>query len=277
MSSDRRLGRAGAAAAALATALILGPALPAGATEIFIHRPPEPGRSITETGRVHLRGEIFGWLCAPSNLPGFNDATGPADRWNFGFQDRVAVTPSTDLLLQLLTHDDGGRRTKFDWHFDLHQRLLPHLSLILGHDSDHDSDHASVHRGRPYYANRNYIGVGFPIEAGGLYLEPFTWFFHNTNVDSWLDMSGRHLVQEFGLRAAVRLDPAVSLHLQGYGQCDAAFGPARTWVVEGFARAALAGWLQLSAGASFWMDATVSPAGRRLNYHKITWGIVIPF
>ncbi len=180
------------------------------ATEIFIHRPGLNGSSLAESRKIVLHGDIFFHYLSPSTFPSYNDLSGPADRWNMGFQNYFPITPTTTLMAQMVAHDDGAQRTKFDWHFHLRQALLRNLVVIIGHDSDHDSEHQSYLRGKPYYTNRNYVGIGIPFEGRHFYIEPFTWFFHHSNQRAGLDMSGERLRQEYGLRASLWADEGVS-------------------------------------------------------------------
>jgi hypothetical protein len=246
--------------------------------EIYIYRQLDKREAISLTGRLALRGEFFGQLLSPSTFPSYNDLTGPTDRWNMGFQDYVLITPTTTLLAQLVTHDRGGERTKFDWHFSLRQELAPNFVLILGHDSDHDSDHASDLAGKRFYTNRNYVGVGAPF-GGRTYIvvEPFLRFFHHTNQPTHLDLSGEKLKQEYGLRVGARLSPAATLSLQAVIQSGAVLGRAEAWLADLIIRFRLTGWLEGTVGGGIWADWGPSPAGQKKTFTKLIWGIAVPF
>ena len=260
-----------------AAILLAALALPAPAYEVFIWRPSAAKEAISTTGRLTSHGELFGYWLGPSTVPSYNDFSGAVDRWNFGFQDLVQITPTTRLKAQLLTHDDGRQRTKFDWHFDLRQEVFENLVLILGHDSDHDAEHLSRRAGKPYYANRNYIGLGLPIEGRDFHLEAFTWFFHHTNLRAHLDLSGEKVKQEIGLRAAGRLAEGFTVHGQLFAQTDTLFYLGRAWNFEILGRLALTPWLELSCGFSLWRDLEVSPGGLKQSFSKVMWGIAVPF
>lgn len=262
---------------AAAAAILLALAMPVSAYELFIWRPPAPQEAISKTGRLTLRGEFFGYWLGPSSVPSYNDFSGAVDRWNLGFQDLVQITPTTRLKAQLLTHDDGRQRTKFDWHFDLRQEIFQNLVLIVGHDSDHDAEHQSRRAGKPYYTNRNYIGFSLPIAGRDYHVEAFTWFFHHTNLRAYLDLTGEKIKQEFGLRAAGRLAEGFTLHGQIFAQTDTLFYLGRSWNLEVFARLALTRWLELSWGFSLWRDMEISPGGLKQSFSKIMWGIAVPF
>jgi hypothetical protein len=256
--------------------LLLGAALSSG-YELYIYRQFNPREAISVTGRLALRGDFFGQLQAPSNFASYNDLSGPADRWEMGFQDYVLITPTTTLLAQLVTHDKGGERTKFDWHFSLRQALARNLVLILGHDSDHDADHSSVLDGKRFYTNRNYVGVGAPIDGQGLVVEPFLRFFHHTNEPTHLDLTGEKLAQEYGLRVGARLGQAATLSFQGVIQSSSVFGRAEAWLADLIIRIRLTGWLEGSFGGGIWADWGPSPAGLKKTFSKLIWGIAVPF
>jgi hypothetical protein len=245
--------------------------------EIYIYRQLDKREAISLTGRLALRGEFFGQLLSPSTFPSYNDLTGPTDRWNMGFQDYVLITPTTTLLAQLVTHDRGGERTKFDWHFSLRQELAPNFVLILGHDSDHDSDHASDLAGKRFYTNRNYVGVGAPFGGRTYIVEPFLRFFHHTNQPTHLDLSGEKLKQEYGLRVGARLSPAATLSLQAVIQSGAVLGRAEAWLADLIIRFRLTGWLEGTVGGGIWADWGPSPAGQKKTFTKLIWGIAVPF
>jgi len=263
--------------------LVLGLALwvclagTANAYEVFLWRPLADADAFSRTGRITMHGELFASLLAPSTFPSYNDLSGDTDRWHFGFQDRIAFTPTTVLLAQLLTHDDGTQRTKFDWHFSLRQELIENVVLTIGHDSDHDAEHLSHVRGKPYFTNRNYIGVGMPVAGQTFYVEPFIRFFHHTNLRTFLDMSGDKVVQEFGLRMAVRPAPGVEIHGQVFSQTDRTFEIGRDFILEVIARVRAADWLEFSWGYSLWRDLEFSPAGRQQSFYKLMWGVAVPF
>ena len=247
------------------------------ATEIFIHRPGLNGSSLAESRKIVLHGDIFFHYLSPSTFPSYNDLSGPADRWNMGFQNYFPITPTTTLMAQMVAHDDGAQRTKFDWHFHLRQALLRNLVVMIGHDSDHDSEHQSYLRGKPYYTNRNYVGIGIPFEGRHFYIEPFTWFFHHSNQRAGLDMSGERLRQEYGLRASLWADEGVSLHLQTCFQTAAAFSRGQAFSGEIIIRLRIVPWLELSLGGSLWADLETTALGAKQSFHKLLWGIAVPF
>lgn len=256
---------------------LLAGAVRSAAYEIYLYRRYNPRDAISVTGRLALRGDFFGQLQAPSSFPSYNDLSGPEDRWEMGFQDYVLITPTTTLLAQLVTHDKGGERTKFDWHFSLRQALARNLVLILGHDSDHDADHTSCLDGHHFYTNRNYVGVGAPVSGRGFEVEPFLRFFHHTNEPAHLDLSGEKIRQEYGLKVGARLGTAATLSLQGVIRSSAVFGRAESWLADLIVRIRLAGWLEGSLGGGIWADWGPSPTGSKLTYSKLIWGIAVPF
>ncbi|MDD8014620.1 MAG: hypothetical protein PHX45_02930 [Acidobacteriota bacterium] len=258
--------------------LIILAATPARAYELFIHRPcADRPEAVSRQGKIKLYGEIFAAYLAPSTFPSYNNNSGPPDRRNIGFQEFIRLTDSTVFLAQLITHDDGDERTKFDWHFALRQDLLDHLVLIIGHDSDHDSEHQSVLHGKAYYTNRNYIGLGLPFEGADYYIEPFVWFFHHTNHRAFLDMSGGKISQELGLRFALRAGGNLSLHLQVLAQSDKIFNLGQAMLGDLFVRLKVASWLEISLGGGIWRDLELSPLLQQQRFHKLLWGVAIPF
>jgi hypothetical protein len=264
-----RLGRFAALAALMAGN--------ARAAEIFIYRPGLNKTSLSVSQKVVLHGEIFFHYLSPSTFPSYNDLSGAVDRWNMGFQNYFPITPTTTLMAQLVTHDDGTQRTKFDWHFHLRQALFQNLVAIVGHDSDHDSEHQSFLRGKPYYTNRNYIGIGIPFEGRHFFIEPFTWFFHHSNQMVGLDLSGERLRQEYGLRASVWADEGLSVHLQTCFQTAAAFSLGQAFSGEIILRLRLVPWLELSLGGSLWADLEKTALGAKQSFSKLVWGIAVPF
>lgn len=244
---------------------------------LFIYRPIKEKISLLDSGHINPRGEFFALLLMPSNFPSFNDLSGREDRWNFGFQMFLDLTPSTELLTQLVTHDDGHNRTKFDWHFSLRQAIDRYFVFIVGHDSNHDSDHLSYINGKPFYLNRNYLGFSLCLATEKLYFEPFTWFFHHTNQRSHLDLSGEKLKQEYGFRLGLLFSPEVTLSGQAIFQSDVAFARGQAVLVDFLLRIKLLSWLELSLGGSLWQDLKESRLGQRQSFHKITWGMAIPF
>lgn len=244
---------------------------------LFIYRPTKEKVSLLDSGLLNPRGEIFALLLMPSNFPSFNDLSGREDRWNFGFQMYLDLTPSTEILAQLVTHDDGYNRTKFDWHFSLRQKIDRHIVLIVGHDSNHDSDHLSFINGKPFYLNRNYLGFGLCLATKKIYFEPFIWFFHHTNQRLHLDLSGEKLKQEYGLRLALLLSPELTLSCQTIFQSDVAFARGQTALADFILRIKLLSWLELSLGGGLWQDLEESRLGQRQTFHKIAWGIALPF
>ncbi len=245
--------------------------------EIFLFRLYEKKTSLAADHRIHLQGELFGQAQIPSSFPSYNDLSGEDDRWAFGFHNLIFLTESTVFHAQLVTHDDGRQRTKFDWHFSLRQNLSRHVALIIGHDSDHDSDHLSTYNGRPFYLNRNYIGFSLPISGASFLVEPFTLFFHHTNQRAHLDLSGSKLKQEYGLRLGALFGKQVSLSFQLLIQSDSVFTLGQMLLADLIFRFRLAEWLELSAGSTWWKDREVSPAGRKQSFHKLSWGAAILF
>jgi hypothetical protein len=245
--------------------------------EIFIYRHGQEKHPITLFNRITINGEYFALYLNPSTFPSFNDMSGETDRWNFGFQNIIHLTSTTEFLAQMVAHDDGSDRTKFDWHFSLRQKLFENLQIIIGHDSNHDSDHVSLLNGKAFFLNRNYIGFGLPMEFGHFYVEPFTWFFHHTNQNVHLDYSGQKLKQEFGLRLGWWPNPSIGLHIQVFSQMDKLFSQGRATMADLILRVRLLQYLELSAGARIWKDTLESPLGIQNKYYKIFWGVVIPF
>ena len=257
--------------------LLVGSFSRASGYEIFLYRPVKDKKPAALTKKISVSGEFFAFHLAPSTFPSYNDLSGKTDKWNFGFQNRIYITDSTLLMAQLLTHDDGTQRTKFDWHFHLRQRLADSFVLFIGHDSDHDSEHLSRVDGKPFFTNRNYIGLGLPMEGENFYVEPFTWVFHHSNLRTHLDFSGEKIKQEFGLRLGALLSDIVGLHAQIVSQSDAFFDLGQIFMGELIVRIELAPWLELSVGGSFWKDIKTSPLGNKKSFSKLMWGLAIPF
>lgn len=247
------------------------------AQPLFIYRPQQQIKPLWETGRLDPRGEFFACLLFPANFPSFNDLSGSEDRWNLGFQNFLDLTSSTCLLAQLITHDDGHNRTKFDWHFSLRQEIGRYFFLLVGHDSNHDSDHQSFLNGRPYYLNRNYVGFGLIFASDLILFEPFTWFFHHTNQRSHLDFSGEKLKQEYGLRLGISLTRELTLSFQAIFQTDVLFARGQSLLTDFILRLQLARWLEISGGAGFWKDISISRLSNQQSFYKIIWGMAIPF
>ncbi len=251
------------------------PALPG--YELFIYRRFEQKSLLGPDKKVIIQGEFFGQLQLPSTYPSYNDLSGAEDRWNFGFRGVIFLTGTTALDFQLVTHDDGRQRTKFDWHFSVHQRIFEHLRLILGHDSDHDSEHTSSLNGKPYYTNRNYIGFSLPFQGKNYVIEPFAWFFHHTNQRTYLDLSGGKVRQEYGLRIGAQVGKNSTASLQVIAQSDVLFNIGKALIADLILRFNLTDWLQLAAGAGTWADLGISPLGMKRSYSKLTWGMAILF
>ncbi len=245
--------------------------------EIFIFRPFDKKLALDHEKKIHVHGELFGQLQFPSNFPSYNDHTGKEDRWNFGFRNFIFLTEATVFQAQLVTHDDGGQRTKFDWHFSLRQNLSRYITLVLGHDSDHDSDHTSFLNGRPFYTNRNYIGFSLPFRGQSFLIEPFSWFFHHTNQRTYLDLSGKKLKHEYGLRFGGLIGQQAKLSFQLVFQSDTIFGPGQMFIADLIFRVELTDWLELAAGSCWWKDMEESVAKNRQSFHKLIWGIAILF
>ena len=251
--------------------------LPIRAQEIFIYRPFLEKELVKTEKKLSIHGEIFGNLHLPSTFPSYNDLSGPEDRWTYGFQNFIFFTPSTTFLAQLITHDDGGRRTKFDWHFSLRQELLDHLVIIIGHDSNHDSDNQSFLNGRPFYLNRNYLGFGLVVKTQSLHVEPFTWFLHHTNHRGHLDFSGEKLKQEYGLRFGALLRSNITLNVQFIAQSEAYFSIGQAFLGDIILRYYLDDLIHLSLGFSFWQDIQATRWGNKQHFYKVMWGLAIPF
>ena len=249
----------------------------ASAAEVFIHRPGLNEVPLTLANKLIVHGEVFFNRLSPSTFPSYNDLSGPVDVWNFGFQNYFPITKTTTLMAQLVTHDDGRQRTKFDWHFHIRQALVDNLVVLIGHDSDHDSEHTSRLQEKPFYTNRNYVGVGIPVEGRNFYIEPFTWFFHNSNQRAYLDLSGEPLRQEYGLRASVWAKEGISAHAQAVFQTVKIFSLGQAFTGELIIRLRLASWLELSIGGSVWTDIELSALGVKQSFHKISWGVAVPF
>ncbi len=245
--------------------------------EIFIYRPYKDKKPLFREKKLFLHGEFFGQLQLPSNFPSFNDLTGPEDRWTYGFRTSIFFTENLSFLAQLVTHDDGSKRTKFDWNFTLRYAPFEHLVLIFGHDSNHDSDYQSVLEGYAFFMNRNYLGFGLPFQQGIFYIEPFTWFLYHTNHNSHLDLSGDELVQEYGIRMGAWFDETFGLSLQIIGQSESLFSLGQAFLADLIFRVRILNYLEVSIGASVWKDIEESPLGNKKTFHKIQWGLAIPF
>lgn len=245
--------------------------------EIFIYRPYLDKKPLFRENKITIHGEFFGQLQLPSTFPSYNDLRGQDDRWNYGFQNIIFLTENTALLAQLITHDDGHKRTKFDWHFSLRHSLLENLVLIIGHDSNHDSDYQSTLMGKPYYVNRNYIGFGLPFKTGSFYIEPFTWFFHHSNQRGHLDFSGDKLCQEYGIRVGLWLKERVGFNFQIFSQTEAYFSLGQAFLADLIIRIKLIDFFELSLGTTLWKDIQKSQLGNKKKFYKFTWGIAIPF
>jgi hypothetical protein len=257
--------------------LLGGLAGPLTGYEMFIFRVSTYKENMLRDNRIVLHGEFFGQLLYPSSFPSFNDLSGPDDRWNFGFHNLIHFTPTTVFHAQLITHDQGGRRTKFDWHFSLHQNIGRHISLALGHDSDHDSDHASYLNGKPFYNNRNYFDIGLPLGGQDFLIEPFVRFFHHTNQRTHLDLSGDKLKQEYGIRLGAALSPQVILSFQWIEQSSRSVHAGEAWLADLEARFCPVPWLEVLIGWGTWKDRKLSSSGNKQSFSKFSWGIAIPF
>jgi hypothetical protein len=147
----------------------------------------------------------------------------------------------------------------------------------MGHDSDHDSDHTSTLYGKPYYTNRNYIGLHLPWSGEAFVVEPFLRFFHHTNERLHLDLSGEKLRQELGLRIGAALGEAASLSIQVIAQSSRAFGRSETGLADLVFRIRVSGWLEATLGGGVWSDLVRTPLGQKQTFYKLIWGIAIPF
>ncbi len=247
------------------------------AYEIFVYRPYKEKNPLFPNKKLVLHGEFYGQLQLPSNFPSYNDLSGEEDRWTFGFRNRIFITENFSFLAQLVTHDDGSKRTKFDWHFSLRLQPLENLVFILGHDSNHDSDYQSIVDGLAYYLNRNYVGFGLPFKVGDFYFEPFTWLLYHTNQKGHLDLSGEKLLQEYGLRIGAWIQDSFGISLQIMGQSEAFFSLGQTFMADLIFRIKLLDYLELSIGGSIWKDIQESRLGNKQTFTKLHWGIAIPF
>ena len=245
--------------------------------EIFVYRPYKTKNPLFPAKKLTVHGEFYGQLQLPSNFPSYNDLSGKNDRWTFGFRNKIFITENFSFLAQLVTHDDGSKRTKFDWHFSLRFNPLENLVLILGHDSDHDSDYQSVVDGFAYYLNRNYAGFGLPFQVGDFYFEPFTWLLYHTNHQGHLDLSGKKLIQEYGIRIGAWIQDSVGISCQIIGQSEALFSLGQAFLADLIFRIKLFDHLELSFGGSIWKDIQESRLGNKQTFTKLHWGIAIPF
>lgn len=248
------------------------------AYEIFIFRPHMDKTPLIPGNKLTVHGEFFGQLLSPSTFPSYNDMSGQEDRWNYGFQNIIFLTKTTSFLAQLVVHDDGDRRTKFDWHFSLRQLFFENLVLIIGHDSNHDSDYRSLSIMSNSYVNRNYAGFGFPLKRDPFYIEPFTLFFSSsTKQKTHLDQSGDDIRQEFGIRIGAWIQNLVGINFQIFSQTQELFTLGEAFIADLILRIKLLNHLELSLGASLWKDIKESPYGNQNKFYKFMWGIAIPF
>ena len=246
--------------------------------EIFIYRPGLQNSQSDPLKTITVHGEYFGYLLFHSKFPSYNDLKGPNDRWNFGFQNIVFLGKNTRFFAQLVTHDDGSRRTKFDWHFSLRQQMAENLVIMLGHDSNHDSDYQSQVFQKKYFLNRNYFGFGLPFTAGDFYFEPFTWFFHHTNQRGHLDYSGDKLFQEYGIRIGTTwMQESFRISFQAIAQSESFFSLGQAYLADLIVRTKLFPFFELSAGVRLWKDMQESQLGNKNQYYAIHGGIVITF
>jgi hypothetical protein len=245
--------------------------------EIFLYRPYKQKNPLFPNNKLTLHGEFFGQLQMPSSFPSYNDLSGKDDRWTFGFRNRIFITENFSFLVQLVTHDDGSKRTKFDWHFSLRLNAMENLVLIAGHDSDHDSDYQSVVDGLAYYLNRNYAGFGLPFRAGDFYFEPFTWILYYTNHKGHLDLSGDNLFQEYGIRIGAWIQDSFGISLQVKAQSESFFSLGQAFLADLIFRVRLLDHVELSIGGSIWKDMQESRLGNKQTFFKLHWGIAIPF
>lgn len=276
MSFDGTGRRVAAAFLVMLAGLLSAPAALCG-HERFIYRRSDPKENLLAQKRITMHGELFGQLLFPSSYPSYNDLSGEEDRWNFGFHDHFFITSTTAFHAQLVTHDKDGERTKFDWHFSIRQRLVGPLALDVGHDSDHDSDRTSYLNGKPYYTNRNYIGIHLAFTRESFLIEPFARFFHNTNQRAYLDLSGEKLAQEYGLRVGISFGRAGTLSLQLLGRSSKVFGRIESGLADLVLRFRLTDWLEATVGGGILADAQRSPLGNKRTFRKLAWGIAIPF
>lgn len=149
--------------------------------------------------------------------------------------------------------------------------------LIVGHDSNHDSDYQSLIRQKPFYLNRNYVGLSLPFKIGNLYIEPFTWFFHHANQRGHLDLSGNKLRQEYGLRVGVWIPEGFGLSLQIFSQTEKLFSLGQAFLGDLVIRIRLSDWIELSLGAGIWRDIETTRLGNKQKFFKLIWGLAIPY
>jgi hypothetical protein len=147
----------------------------------------------------------------------------------------------------------------------------------VGHDSNHDSDYQSRRGEKPYFLNRNYLGLGIPFQVKNMYVEPFTWFFHHSNQVGHLDQSGEKLRQEFGLRIGFWHLERLSLSLQMLFQTEKIFSLGQSFLADIIFRIRIFDSLELSLGGGIWQDIQASRLGNKQNYYKFIWGLAIPF
>ena len=248
------------------------------AYEIFIYRPYLDKKPVSREKKITIHGEFFGQLQVPSTFPSYNDLSGEEDRWNYGFRNTIFFTENTYFLAQLVTHDDNHSRTKFDWLFSFRHLLFENLVLIICHESNHDSDHISSIDQKRFYVNRNYLGLGFPFKTGQFYIEPFFWLFlHNTKQRVHLDLSGNNMRQEYGVRIGIWLEERFGFHFQIFSQSDKVFSLGQAFLSDLIIRIKLKDWFELSLGGGLWKDIKTSPSGNKQTFHKLIWGIAIPF
>jgi hypothetical protein len=89
--NSRKLSRTIGAALCGAVALHLALASRLAGYELFIYRQFDKKEAASRTGRLTMRGEVFGQLQSPSSYPSYNDLSGPVDRWTYGFQDNFLI------------------------------------------------------------------------------------------------------------------------------------------------------------------------------------------
>jgi hypothetical protein len=242
--------------------------------EVFIYRRFDPRENLFDQKRITLHGELFGQLLSPSTFPSYNDLSGEEDRWNFGFHNYLLISPSTVLHTQLLTHDMGGERTKFDWHFSVRQQLIRSLASIWGMIRPRFGPHQHL-RGRPYYSTAITSG-SMCLEAGSLLSSTLHPILPSHEPDSILTL-GRETPSE--LRPAGRHVPrgVVGFSFQLLPSPAVPSAGSEVWLGDLILRARLAGWLETTLGGGVWSDLIRSPLGNKQTFYKLIWGIAIPF
>jgi hypothetical protein len=69
----------------------------------------------------------------------------------------------------------------------------------------------------------------------------------------------------------------LGLSLQFIGQSEVFFSLGQAFLVDLLLRVKLSDYLELSLGASVWKDLQESRLGNNQKFHKIIWGVAVPF